>query len=809
MRFKVHKAAVLGAGVMGAQIAALLAAAGVETLLLDLPSQTPSDDAQPRDRSGAQARSAPAIAAIERLQQLKPAPLYSPGSLRRIVPGNFDDDLPRIADVDWVIEVVAERLDIKQSLLERVVEHLAPHTLITTNTSGLLIESIAERLPPAVQQRFFGTHFFNPPRYMRLVEIIPGSRTDTEAMHALAQWIESRLGKGVVDAADRINFIGNRVGVFNLVIALHHMQELGLDAATVDAVTGALMGRPASATLRTIDVIGLDTFLHVARNVYDVAPDDPFHSRLLPPDWILDLIDRGQLGQKSGAGIYRKSRDAEGRTQILAWSPDQGDYLEQSLPQAPWLDAARSERDTLARLRLILAADDPAAEFVWRVLRDTLAYAALLVEEIAGGELAAIDNSLKWGFSWEYGPFELWQGIGCDAVLARMQRDGLTLPDWLSAQSRFYDPEPGSAGWAVTGARSRFNASTGEQQVVVHPPHRFFLPHVATPSDPRLVRGNASASLLDLGDGVACLSVHTKLNALDDAAIDMLAQSCEAVHSAFQGLVIANEGRAFSAGADLTFFLRCIEAGRQDEIERFIAHFQNVLQTLKFAGFPSVACPHGLTLGGGCELTLHASRNLLAGETVAGLVETSVGLLPGGGGTKELALRAYRLLRLADDGDPMPFLRRGFRLITTAWRSGSGLDAMESGLYPPHAHLSLSREHQVAKARAMVIEMAHRGYVAPVAEEAVSVPGRVGIAALMSEHARLLPDASEHDRRIAHDVATVLCGGDVAPGSLVGEQDLLDLERRAFVALCHEPLTAERIRQVVGAGKPRKGAARR
>jgi len=802
MSFKVHKAAVLGAGVMGAQIAALLAAAGVETHLLDLPSSAPPDDPALRALVGERYRSTAAIAAIERLKQLKPAPLLSSGSLRRIIPGNFDDDLARLATVDWVIEAVAERLEIKQALLERVAAHLAPHSPITTNTSGLLIESIAERLPPAVQRRFFGTHFFNPPRYMRLVEIIPGKRTDTERMHALSHWIESRLGKGVVPAADTINFIGNRIGVFNLVIALHHMQDLGLDAATVDAVTGALMGRPASATLRTIDVIGLDTFVHVARNVHEVAGDDPFHARLLPPEWVMDLIARGHLGQKTGSGIYRKGRDAQGATRILVWRPEVGEYVEQSPPQAPWLELARAERDTLARLRSVLAADDAAAEFVWRVLRDTLAYSALLVGEIADGELAAIDNSLKWGFSWEYGPFELWQGMGYREVLARMRQDGVALPAWLTPQLRFYDPEPGTAAWALTGARSRFNALTAEQQVVVHPPHRFFLPHAASESDPRLVRGNASASLLDLGDGVACLSVHTKLNALDEAAVDMLAQSCEAVHAAFRGLVIANEGRAFSAGADLKFFLRCIDAGRQEEIERFIRHFQDVLQGLKFAGFPSVACPHGLTLGGGCEFSLHASRHLLAGETVAGLVETGVGLLPGGGGTKELALRAYRMLRHADAGDPLPFLQRGFRLITTAWRSGSGLEAMESGLYPPHAHLSLSRDHQLAKAKAMVVEMAHRGYVAPVPESALSVPGRSGIEALITAHGRQQRDASEHDRRIAREVATVLCGGEVESGTLVSEQDLLDLERQAFVALCHEARTAERIRHVLATGKP-------
>jgi 3-hydroxyacyl-CoA dehydrogenase len=805
MALKIQKAAVLGAGVMGAQIAAHLAAAGVRTYLLDLPSDKAPDDPKLKKAVGKNVRSATAIVAIEKMKKMKPAPLSSSSILANLVPGNFEDDMSVVAEADWVIEAVVERLDIKKSMLKKINEHARPDVPVTTNTSGLLMSSMSEDLGEGFQQRFFGTHFFNPPRYMKLVEIVPHPKSDEKLMGQVADWISQRLGKGIVYTNDTINFIANRIGVFNMQASLRHMEELKLSVETVDAITGKLMGRPPSATLRTMDVVGIDVFSHVAKNVYDYAPDDPYRDWFQTPKWIAQLIDKGHLGQKSGSiGAYKKTKDEKGKTKILAYRPESGEYADQQPQMFPWMEKAKKEPDTIKRLQMILQHEDEGATFIWRVLRDTMAYSALLLDEIANGQPLAVDNSIKWGFNWEWGPFQLWQALCYDEILDRMTKDGVKLPDWAKPGLKFYDPEPNSLAWHMKGPQAQFNCRKGAQEKTEPAPHLYYLPRFENKEDPRVVLSNASASLVDIGDGVASLVFHSKMNAINTDIAKLTQEAVAKVKSDFDGLVIGNDGDVFSAGADLKQILTAIKADKFDDIERLLRDFQGALQMVKYAPFPSVSCPQGLVLGGGCEVSLHTDRQLLFNDTFAGLVEVGVGLIPAGGGTKELALRSYQAMSKTEQGDPMPFLQRAFMLIGMAQTSTSGLEACEMGLYPSTAQVCMSRDHQIDQAKGMVLDMVKRGYGAPPADQKFKVEGDPGIQTfkMMLYNMQQGLQVSEYDAFLGSKIATVLCGGEVDRGSYVDEQYLLDLERRVFLELCRETKTQDRIEHMLKTGKP-------
>ncbi len=794
MTLKIRRAAVLGAGVMGAQIAAHLAAAGVKTYLLDLASNEPPADKNQAKAVGKNFRSARAVLAIENLKQLKPSPLMSASVLQSVIPGNFDDDLSVIADCDWIIEAVIERLDIKQSLHKRIAEYARPHVPVTTNTSGISLESIVQDLPEEYQARFFGTHFFNPPRYMKLLEIIPHERTDPKLLADTCNWIEERLGKGIVFARDTVNFIANRLGVFATQATLKHMAELKLNVETVDALTGPLIGRAKSATLRTMDVVGLDTFAAVAKNTFDRAPTDPYRDLFSGPAWIQELIKAGALGQKSNSiGTYKKDKDAKGQTTILAYRPESKSYVAQDVKTFPWMADAEKERDTVKRLKLIFAQKDEGAQMAWRAVRDVLSYSSYLLEEIAGGVPKPVDDALMWGFNWEMGPFALWQALGVDETLERMQREDVPLPKWVKKGIQFYAPG------------KQLNATTGQMVAIPVPKYVHGLPQREAKDAKGVVLSNKSASLVDLGDGVACLTFHSKMNAIDFEIIDMIAKSVGKVNADFRALVIGNEGPNFSAGANLKLMIESITAGKYGEVERLLKEFQAALSMVKFASFPSVSCPQSLVLGGGCEVALHTSHRLAAGETYAGLVEAGVGLIPAGGGTKELALRCYEMMSLAERPDPMMFLQRAFLLIGMGRTSSSGAEAVEMGLFPAGSTtVTLSREHQIDKAKKLGLAMAEQGYVPKLPAVGVKVPGDPGIQTFKMMLYNMVEgrQISQHDALIGEKVATVLCGGEVDPGTAVDEAWFLDLERRVFLELCHEKKTQERIEAMLKTGKP-------
>lgn len=806
MSLKVRRAAVLGAGVMGAQIAAHLAAAGVRTYLLDLASDQPPADKTQAKLLGKAYRSARAILAIENLKQIKPSPLYSPSALSSIIPGNFEDDMSVLADCDWILEAVVERLDIKQAIHNQIASYAKPHVPVTTNTSGISLASIADGLTPEYRQRFFGTHFFNPPRYMRLLEIIPHPETDPKLLKDVTTWIEERLGKGIVEAKDTVNFIANRIGVFATQSAIRHMTELKLNIETVDNLSGPLIGRAKSATFRTMDVVGLDTFAAVARNTYERAQQDPYREWFKSPAWLVELIEKGSLGQKSGSvGCYKKGKDPKGQTVILAYRPESKTYVEQEVQAFPWDADVGKERDPVRRIKAILAQNDAGASFVWRSIRDVMNYAATLLTEISGGLVKPVDDALRWGFNWEMGPFELWQALGYDMVLERMKKDGVALPAWAKPGIAFYSPAPSTKEWTThAGPAQQYQADVGKMRDVKAPSWTYRLPTSENKDDARVVLSNKSASVVDIGDGAACLVFHSKMNSIDFDIIDMTQRAVAKVQSHFDALVIGNDAPAFSAGANLKMIAEAIQAKRWSDIDRLIRAFQGALQLVKFAPFPVVSAPRGLVLGGGCEVALHTAVRVAAGETYAGLVEVGVGLIPGGGGTKELALRSYEYMSLTERGDPMPFLQRAFMLIAMARTSGSAHEAVEMGLFPATTEISLADERIVDLAKRRALAMARDGFVPKIPAKGIKVVGDPGIQTfkMMLYNMEQGRQVSPYDAFIAERVATVLCGGEVDPGTAVDEQWFLDLERRVFIELCQQTKTAERIEHMLKTGKP-------
>lgn len=805
MSLKIRRATVLGAGVMGAQIAAHLAAAGIRTYLLDLPADAPPEDPKMKKFLGKNFRNSRSQLALQNLKMLKPAPLYSEDVLKLVIPGNFEDDFSVISDSDWVVEVVVERLDIKRDIHQRIKEYLPAHAIVTTNTSGIPLSSIVEGFPEDYIKRFFGTHFFNPPRYMRLLELIPHANTDDVLFADFTQFASAVLGKGVVVAADTVNFIGNRIGTFVIVSATKYMEELGLNVETVDLLTGKLMGRPPSATFRTMDVVGLDTFAHVAKNVFDKATNDPYREKFELSDWLLKLVESGALGQKSGSvGCYKKTKDEKGKTKILAFRPDSGNYEEQSPASFPWAAEAAKIPSLAERMNFVIKHDDAGAQFVWRVLRDTFSYSALLVEEVAQGLPKSLDEAIKWGFNFAWGPFELWQAMGFSAIRDRIKSEGSLLPDWCNDEVDFYQPLPWGSEWTVSGPESQRLCGTNKYQKVLKQSYNYSLPTFRNQDDKRVVKSNEKASLVDIGDGVCALVFHSKMNTIDMNTLKMGQDAVAHVARDFDGLVIANDADHFSAGANLKYLRELIEKKDFAAVDSMIREFQGTCQLIKYAPFPTVACPHGLTLGGGCEVALHASRRVVSAETYAGLVELGVGLIPAGGGTKELALRAYQAVRKGEKADPMPFLQRAFLLIGMAKVSGSGFEAINSGIFPDSSVVSISRDHQIDKAKHLVLQMVRENYSAPIPELSIPVAGDTGIHSFKMMLYNMLEgyQVSEYDAYLAEQVATVLCGGSVSYGQKVSEQFLLDLERRVFVDLCKQEKTVARIDHMLKTGKP-------
>ncbi|MFX3633244.1 MAG: 3-hydroxyacyl-CoA dehydrogenase NAD-binding domain-containing protein [Candidatus Pristimantibacillus sp.] len=792
----VKRAAVIGSGVMGAGIAAHLANAGMRILLLDIVPQslTAEEESLGLTLEHPHVRNRLAKSALQRLVKTKPAPLYDAKFATAITAGNLEDHLAELSEVDWIIEAVVERLDVKRELLARVETVWRPGTLVSTNTSGLSVAEMTEGRSEAFRQHFAATHFFNPPRYMKLVEVVPTPDTDPEVVAKLTELCEKRLGKGVVAAKDTPNFIANRIGAYGMLVTLEETIRFGLTIEEADALTGPAMGRPKTATFRMLDLVGLDTLLHVVDNVRERSDNPAEREVFTRPPILEQLVASGRLGEKSGSGFYRKVKSAKGGSEIEALDLKSLTYLPKRQISSTVIDAAKSAKGSAAKVRALLQAEpgNRFSLFAWHSIKRTLLYAAEQVDVIADS-IVDVDKAMKWGFSWELGPFELWDAIGVNASVQRMRAEGDEVPEWVlnwldQGNSSFYGAEDGKRVYVSHGAYVK------EQQ------DQDDISLYALKESGKTVLRTSGASLIDLGDEVVCLEFHSPNNAIGGDILDAIRQTTEEVSSNWRGLVIANEGRNFCVGANLMLLLMEAQNEEWDEVENIIRLFQSSMLGLKRLDRPVVAAPHRMTLGGGVEACLPADLIIYSPETYFGLVETGVGLIPAGGGSKEAVIMAANR---ASGGDIQPHLNALFETIVMARTSTSGFDVEQLGLKRPQDRVIMRQDARIAEAKRAVLELDRAGYSAPQ-ESRIRVAGREGKAVMRLgvKSMQLSGMISKHDALIATKLAHVLAGGDASPGTEVSEQYLLDLECEAFLSLCGERKTQERMSHVLATGKP-------
>lgn len=799
----IRNAAVIGSGVMGAGIAAHLANAGMRVLLLDVVPQslTAEEEKKGLTLSDAAVRNRLSAAAVARMAKAQPAQLYDSAWTNRVTPGNLTDHLQALGDVDWIVEAVVERLDVKKEVLAAIESVRRPGTLVSTNTSGLSVAAMAEGRSLEFRRHFAATHFFNPPRYMKLVEVVPSEDTEPETVALLTELCEKRLGKGVVVAKDTPNFIANRIGSYGMLVTLADTLAYGLTVEEADALTGPAMGRPKTATFRMLDLVGLDTLLHVVDNVRERSEDAEEREVFKRPELLARLVGQGRLGEKSGAGFYRKQRGTDGRSRIESLRLDTLEYGEQSRVNSPIIDAAKAAKGAAPKAKAVLGTDPSHkhAQFAWSTLKKTLLYSAAQVGIIADS-IADIDRAMRWGFNWELGPFELWDAIGLEKSVARMKREGDTIPEWVEAWLA-----DGHDSFYKAADQKRFYATKGG--IAAEEAPEDILSLAALKSTGKTVFSTSGASLIDIGDDVVCLEFHSPNNAIGGEILTAIRQSVQEVSRNYRGLVLANEGRNFCVGANLALLLMEAQNGEWDEVEEIIRFFQDSMLRLKRLDRPVVAAPHRMTLGGGVEACLPADQIIVSPETYFGLVETGVGLIPAGGGCKEAAALAAARAKAASASpgsfDLQPPLNALFETIAMAKASTSGQEAVKLGLLRPQDRVIARKDARIAEAKRAVLELDRAGY-APQQEERIAVAGREGKAVLKMgvQMMRLSGMISEHDALIGGKLAHVLAGGDVKPGSEVSEQYLLDLECEAFLSLCGERKTQERMSHMLATGKP-------
>ena len=800
---RIHKVAVLGAGTMGARIAAHFANAGVASYLLDI---VPPDADSP-------ARNKIAAAGLEAARKSRPAAFFEPSLAKLITIGNFEDDLKKLAEVDWIIEAVVENLDLKRALLQKVDAVRKPGTIITTNTSGLPVGKIAEGFPQDFRRSWFGTHFFNPPRYMRLLELIPTPDSDRSLMEAIAWFCDVRLGKGIVHAKDTPNFIGNRIGTFSVLNVMRLMQEMDLTIEDVDSLTGTPVGWPKSATFRTIDLVGLDILGHVVANMTTNVRDE--RSELKLPDFYKHMLERKMLGDKTKGGFYKRSKGPDGQEERLALDWKTLEYHPRHKPKVPALDMAKNVEETGPRVRMLLGLEgsgpqkgDKAGVFLWAALTDLWTYSANRIPEISD-TVVEIDRAMKLGFNWEMGPFELWDAAGVEATVARMKKEGKPIAAnaeklLASGKKSWYQDDP-----KTTSGRDYFDLATGNWQPVTVPKGVWSVT-VAKESN-GVVKKNSGASLVDLGDGVACMEFHSKMNSLGTDIISLITQALKpgGPGDAFDAFVITNDANNFYVGANLMLLLMAVQEEEWDDVDMVIRQFQGMTQAIKFSRKPVVVGAFGLTLGGGTEISLHAPARQPHAELYTGLVEVGVGLLPGGGGCKEMLLRAIdSATSIRPDGrgesvELLEAMKRAFETIAMAKVATSAHEARALGFLSDSDGISMNRERVLADCKARALELARSGYEAPVMRTDIPAPGENILATLkLGVYMMRQGDfISDHEVKIGNKVAEVLCGGHVTPGTPISEQYILDLEREGFKSLCGEKKTQERIQYTLKTGK--------
>lgn len=791
MAKRIQRAAVLGSGVMGSGIAAHLANVGIPTLLLDIVPRelTKEEEAKGLTLEHKEVRNRLANQALQKLLKQKPAPLMSKSNLALIEVGNFEDDFHRLAEVDWIIEVVVENLEIKKSVFARVDEVRKPGTIVSSNTSGISIEAMAEGRSEDFKKHFLGTHFFNPPRYLKLLEIIPTKDTDPEVVSYMKTFGEEVLGKGVVMAKDTPNFIANRIGTYGLLVTVREMMKGGYSVGEVDSITGPLIGRPKSATFRTLDVVGLDTFIHVANNVFEKVEGEEKEAFRVP-DFMKAMLEKGWLGSKSGQGFFLK----QGKD-ILELNYETLEYEPRKKLTTPAVEISKQAKRLADKLKALVYADDRAGVFLWKITAPVLLYSAKLLGEIAD-DIVAIDRAMKWGFGWELGPFEMWDAIGVEQSVRKMQAEGFDIPSWVTDMladgfASFYQSEKGQV----------FYYDRGEYKPIQENPKVIHIKRLKEQKD--VIKKNSGASLIDLGDDVALLEFHSPNNAIGTDIVQMINYALEEVERNYKGLVIGNQGKNFCVGANLAMILMEAQDDNYFEIELAVRQFQQAMMKIKYSPKPVVAAPFAMTLGGGTEICLPSSRIQAAAETYMGLVEVGVGLIPGGGGNKELYIKHLNSLPNGIDFDLQKVATKVFETIAMAKVSSSAAEAREWNFLSRQDGITMNSDHLLHDAKQAVISLYDQGYRPPVRKK-VPVVGETGYAAMLLGAQSMYHSGyiSEHDLKIAKKLAYVIAGGKVPYGTEVDEQYLLDLEREAFLSLVGEPKTQARMQHMLVKGKP-------
>lgn len=785
----IRKVAILGSGVMGSRIACHFANAGCEVLLLDI---LPPDLTE-GEKSNAQARNKLVNTALQTAIQSNPSPLYRKSFASRVATGNFEDNMPDIASADWIIEVVIERLDIKQKVFEQVEQFRKPGTLISSNTSGIPIHLMLEGRSDDFKAHFAGTHFFNPPRYLPLLEIIPTKATSQEVIDFYMQFGRDVLGKKTVLCKDTPAFIANRVGVYSILSLFHLVQEMGLTIDEVDKLTGSVLGRPKSATFRTCDVVGLDTLAMVAKGLYAGCPNDEEHDTFALPYYITKMVENKWLGSKTGQGFYKKDT-VDGKKEILSLDLNTLEYGPAKKASFPTLEMAKPEEDLQKRTIVLLSGQDKAGDFYRAMFGGLFAYVSNRIPEIAD-QLYKIDDAIKAGFGWELGAFETWDILGVEKGIALAEKRGKSIPQWVkemiqAGHTSFYKNEGGK--------RLYYDSQSKSYQLIPGTEDLIDLTALRTTNK---VWGNSDTTIVDLGDGILNLEFHTKMNTIGGGVIEGMNKAMDLAETAYKGLVISNTGGNFSAGANVGMIFMMAAEQELDELNFAIKAFQDTMMRVRYCNAPIVVAPHNMALGGGCELSMHADKVVAHAELYMGLVEFGVGLIPGGGGSKEFAKRLSEELK---EGDiKINRLRERFLTIGQAKVSTSAHEAFDLGyLRKGTDEIVMSRDYQLTRAKDACLELAH-GYIAPKREKNITVMGQEGLGIIYIGANTMLSGSfiSEHDALISEKLGWVLCGGDLSENTVVSEQYLLDLERKAFVELCMQRKTLERLQSIVKSGK--------
>jgi len=788
MKRSIKKVAILGSGVMGSRIACHFAGIGVQVLLLDMVPKEAAQSTKPQERNKL------VNDALQAALKSNPAPVYTKATAKKITTGNFDDNLPEIAGVDWIIEVVVERLDIKQMMYEKIEKYRKPGTLISSNTSGIPIHLMAEDRSEDFKKHFCGTHFFNPPRYLRLLEIIPTPHTSPEVVDFLMEYGDLFLGKTTVHCKDTPAFIANRIGVFSIMLIFNSMEKLGLSIDEIEALTGPIIGRPKSATFRTADIVGIDTLVKVAKGVADNCPTDEARSIFTIPSWLEKMLTNNWLGDKTGQGFFKKIKSETGK-EILTLNLQTLEYGPRNKPKFASLETAKPIEDLKQRLQLLQAAPDKAGDFYKAFHYGLFSYISHRIPEISD-ELYRVDDAMMAGFGWEIGAFESWDTLGVAKTVAAMKAAGHAVAPWVdkmlaSGATSFYKIENGKK-LCYDVASSTYKALPGGDAFLV----------LKNKAD-QLVWKNSACRLYDIGDGIAGFEWNSKMNSIGGEVLEGLNKAISLSEEKFNGLVIANEGPNFSAGANVgMIFMLAIEQ-EYDELDMAIRMFQNTMMRVRYSSIPVAVAPHALTLGGACEMSLHADVVCAAAETYIGLVELGVGLIPGGGGTKEFVLRAGD--EMHDEEPETITIKNRFLSIATAKVATSAAEGFEMGiLRRGQDQMVMNTSRRIASAKAAVLDLHAQGYTMPIIRKDVKVLGRSALGALLAgiNGMQKAGYATAHDAVVAKKLAYVMCGGDLSEQSLVSEQYLLDLEREAFLSLCGEKKTLERIQSVLKSGRP-------